>query len=201
MRQPAISLLLLVLLPASASAHPHVWVDTKLTAILDDGRVAALREEWSFDEDFSVMALSEARKTKGMAAARPLQEGEVAQLKAKAFSNLAHYAYFNHFWAAGKMVPVPAEVSSFEARLDGAKLVYVFTLTLMRPAEAKAFRVGIWDDTYYVDVGPVSHGQAVTVEGSGAERCQARIIDDRDHPIYDGSIIPKVAEITCREKP
>ena len=139
-----------------AGAHPHVWVDTVVTALLDHGKITALREEWWFDEDFTVMALSEVRKTKGMAAAmpKPLSGGEILQLKQKAFSNLANYAYFNHVWAAGKPVAVAKEVSSFDARMDGAKLVYTFTLPLAKPVEAKALRIGIWDETYYVDVGP-----------------------------------------------
>lgn len=201
MRLFAVCLAFALLVPVAARAHPHVWVDTRVTALLEAGQVRALREEWSFDEDFSVMALSEVRKAaKGMTVARPIQAGEVDQLKARAFSNLAHYAYFNHLWAAGKAVPVPATVSEFDARLDGPKLIYVFTLTLAQPVDARAFRVGIWDESYYVDVGPAAHGPAASVEGAGAEGCQARIIDDRDHPIYDGSIIPKVADFTCREK-
>ena len=182
-----------------AEAHPHVWVDWVVTALVDHGRVTALREEWWFDEDFTVEALSEVRKTKGMRASapRPLTETEVGQLKAKAFSNLAHYAYFTHVWTAGKPLAVAKEVSDFTARMDGAKLAYVFTLPLSVPADPRKLRVGIWDDTYYVDVGPVTGRSPVAIEGDGAAGCKARIIDDKDHPIYDGSIIPKVIDITC----
>lgn len=182
-----------------AEAHPHVWVDWVVTALVEQGKVTALREEWWFDEDFSVMALSEARKTKGMAAAlpRPLTPGEVEQLKAKAFSNLANYAYFTHVWVAGKPWAVAKEVSSFTARLDGAKLAYVFTLPLATPVELKGLRVGIWDDTYYVDVGPATGRSPVAIEGDAPAGCKARIIDDKDHPIYFGSVIPKVIDISC----
>lgn len=188
----------LFLLARPSQAHPHVWVDTVVTALLDNGKITALREEWWFDEDFTVQALSEVRKTKGMAAAmpKPLTEAEIAQLKATAFSNLAHYAYFTHVWAAGKPIGVARDVTTFTARMDGARLAYTFTVPLAQPIDAKAVRVGVWDDTYYVDVGPAK-GQAVHVEGEGGQACHARIIDDKDHPIYYGSVVPKVADITC----
>jgi ABC-type uncharacterized transport system substrate-binding protein len=182
-----------------AEAHPHVWVDWVVTALVEQGKVTALREEWWFDEDFTVMALSDVRKTKGMAASlpRPLTSGEIAQLKAKAFSNLAHYAYFTHVWTAGKPLAVAQEVSSFDARMDGAKLVYVFTLPLTTSVPPKGLRVGIWDESYYVDVGPVTGRVPVAIEGDAPASCKARIIDDKDHPIYNGSITPKVIDITC----
>jgi ABC-type uncharacterized transport system substrate-binding protein len=183
----------------AAQAHPHVWVDWVVTALVEGGKVTALREEWWFDEEFTVMALSEARKTKGMAAAlpRPLNPGEIDQLKAKAFSNLANYAYFTHVWAAGKPTAVAKEVSSFTARMDGAKLAYVFTLPLAVPVEPNKLRVGIWDESYYVDVGPVTGRSPVGIEGDAPASCKARIIDDKDHPIYNGSITPKVIDIAC----
>ncbi len=205
MRRPIQTLLTSVVLILSliagtpAEAHPHVWVDWVVTALLDHGKVTALREDWWFDEDFTVMALSDVRKTKGMAASvpRPLSPADVDQLKAKAFSNLANYAYFTHVWAAGKPVAVAKEVSQFAARMDGAKLAYSFTLPLAVPSDPKALRVGIWDDTYYVDIGPATGRPAAAVEGEGAAACRARVIDDKDHLIYNGSITPKVVEITC----
>jgi ABC-type uncharacterized transport system substrate-binding protein len=183
----------------AAEAHPHVWVDWVMTVLVEQGKVTALREEWWFDEDFTVMALSEARKTKGMAAAvpRPLNPGEIAQLKEKAFSNLANYAYFNHVWTAGKPLAVAKEVTGFTARLDGARLAYVFTLPLASPVEPNRLRVGIWDESYYVDVGPVTGRSPVAIEGDAPASCKARVIDDKDHPIYDGSITPKVIDIAC----
>jgi ABC-type uncharacterized transport system substrate-binding protein len=188
----------IALAASPAEAHPHVWVDTVVTALFDQGKVTALRQEWWFDEDFTVMALSEVRKTSGMAAAarRPLSPGEVDQLKAHAFSNLANYGYFTHVWAAGKPVGVAKQVSAFAARMDGDKLAYTFTLPLAAPTDPKALRIGVWDDTYYVDVGPAK-GQSVRLEGAGSEACHVRIIDDKDHLIYYGQVTPKVMEVTC----
>ncbi len=199
-RSIAIGLALAATIAARAEAHPHVWVDTVVTALFDKGRITALRQEWWFDEDFTAMALSEVRKAKGLAAAvpRPLSAGEIDGLKAKAFSNLANYNYFTHVWAAGKPVGVAKEVTGFAARMDGAKLAYAFTLPLAQPLDPRAgkIRIGVWDDTYYVDVGPAK-GNAAKLEGEGAAGCTARIVDDKEHLLYFGSVTPKVVEIGC----
>lgn len=195
-----IGLALLMASGSAAGAHPHVWVDVVITAHFEQGKVTSLRQQWWFDEDFTVTALSEVRKTTGMAAGtiKPLTKAEVVQLRAKAFSNLANYAYFTHVWASGKPIGVAKDVTSFHAWMDGAKLAYEFTLPLATPLDPRAgpLRIGVWDDTYYVDVGP-TQGQAAQIEGDGSAGCSARIIDDNDHPIYFGSVTPKAMEIKC----
>ena len=190
----------LLLLTQPASAHPHVWVDTIVTALVEDGKITALREDWTFDEDFTASVVSDIRKSKGPATDRqtPFSAAEIARLKKDAFSNLKNYDYFTHIWHGGKAVKIGPEVSDFSARMDGDKLRYVFQVSLPSPIEAKTAptRIGIWDDSYYVDVGPVK-GKGAAVEGNGAESCHARIIEDKDHPLYYGSVLPQVAEISC----
>lgn len=42
----------------TASAHPHAWIDVKTTIILSNpGMVSALREDWSFDRDYTNVLL------------------------------------------------------------------------------------------------------------------------------------------------
>ena len=39
---------------APALAHPHIFIDAKVTVVFDDsGAISALRNEWTFDEAFS----------------------------------------------------------------------------------------------------------------------------------------------------
>ena len=183
-----------VLACGSAAAHPHVWIDYGLTVTFDKGRVVSLKEDWSFDEDFSASVL---RDVAGAAKAKTLTAAQVAKIEKNAFSNLKNYDYFTHIFAAGAPVH-PREATGFQARLSGPKLEYSFVLPLDRPVDAKpepaAF--GIWDDTYYVDVGP-AEGKAPKLEGDGASACQAVIVEDRQHPIYFGSVFPKTVRVTC----
>ncbi len=179
---------------ACAEAHPHVWIDYELTVNFDAGKIAALEMEWSFDEDFTAAVL---RDIVGEKKVKTLGAPEIAKIEKNAFSNLKNYDYFTHVFVGDGKAGVGA-VKGFTAKLNGAKLLYSFTLPLAQPVEAKTAPVGIgiWDDTYYVDVGP-AQGKAPKLAGSGAAACKAVIIDDHQHPIYFGSVFPKVVQVTC----
>lgn len=58
---PIICALALVLPAGRASAHPHVFIDAALSLIFDDeGRLAALRVGWSYDEFYSLVMIEDA---------------------------------------------------------------------------------------------------------------------------------------------
>ncbi len=188
------TLSLLPLTGGRASAHPHVWIDYVVTLMFDKGRVTALREVWSFDEDFSASVL---RDYAGIEEGKPLGAPEIAKIEQNAFANLEHYDYFTHVWAAGGAVGV-RKATEFAARVDGPRLIYDFVVPLSRPVDARAAPAsfGVWDDTYYVDVGP-AEGQATKFVGDGSAGCKAAIVEDHDHPIYFGSVYPKTIRVTC----
>ncbi|HIJ37884.1 MAG TPA: DUF1007 family protein [Rhodospirillaceae bacterium] len=193
-------LMALLLWQGPVQAHPHVWVDMVVTALFSEGKVNALQEDWWFDEDFTATVLGDIRKLKGVAAARPqpLTDAEIDRLKKQAFANLANYAYFTHVWRDAQPVAIGKEVTSFAAHMEGGRLSYRFTVTLAEPIDPRQhrLRIGIWDDSYYVDVGPAKGG-AAALEGDGAEGCQAKLVDDKDHPLYFGAVIPKVIAVSC----
>lgn len=177
-----------------AAAHPHVWIDYELTVIFAKGHVTALRQQWTFDEDFTAAVL---RDIAGAKPGKPLGKAEIAKIEKDAFSNLEHYDYFTHVFVGSGKVGV-GKATGFTARVAGPKLVYEFELPLATPVDAKATPagIGIWDDTYYVDVGP-AEGKPPRLEGEGAASCKAVIVEDHQHPIYFGSVFPKTVRITC----
>ena len=71
-------------------------------------------------------------------------------------------------------------------------------MTTQRRTPTGTISIGIWDDSYYVDVGPMRGETPITLTGDGAERCSAALTDDPAHPIYYGGVIPKVVRLTCR---
>jgi ABC-type uncharacterized transport system substrate-binding protein len=193
---PAILLgLSLTLVPPPAAAHPHVWVDYELTAVFEHGKIATLRQLWTFDEEFSASVVHDIVKRPDRGALTP---AEIAQMKERAFSNLKNYDYFTHVWFAGKPVGVDKEVGSFDARFKDGKLSYSFIVKLAALVDPRRgeVRIGIWDDSYYVDVGP-SQLVKPRVEGDGAAGCRATILEDKDHPIYFGSVFPQTVKISC----
>jgi len=43
--------------PERVSAHPHVWVKVETTVVFDNGAVTGLRQRWTFDEFYTLMAI------------------------------------------------------------------------------------------------------------------------------------------------
>jgi ABC-type uncharacterized transport system substrate-binding protein len=71
---------MLCALSAPALAHPHVFVDTGLRLIFDDqGRLAAVRVTWAYDELFSLLVLEDRELDKDYDG--KLTEAEQAALK------------------------------------------------------------------------------------------------------------------------
>ena len=176
-----------------SEAHPHVWVDYDLTVMFEKGLVVGLREDWSFDEDFSAAVMHDIVGEKKIKTIGP---AENAKIEKTAFSNLKNYGYFTHVFAADAKVDT-GEATGFKARLEGAKLAYTFTVPLAHGVDAKTgpASIGIWDDTYYVDVGPAK-GMSPKLDGA-APACKAVIVEDHQHPIYFGSVFPMTVRITC----
>ena len=74
-----LSLVLLSLAPAPLAAHPHVFVDTGVEMIFDEGgRLTHLRVTWAYDEFYSLMLLEEMGLDRDMDGV--LTEAEEAQL-------------------------------------------------------------------------------------------------------------------------
>ena len=46
-------LLCALLIAPSASAHPHIWIETGATFVFERGKVISIRLDWTFDEFFS----------------------------------------------------------------------------------------------------------------------------------------------------
>ncbi|MEI4261910.1 DUF1007 family protein [Roseovarius sp. D0-M9] len=107
-RLSALILVLALALPGGrAFAHPHVFIDAALSLIFDDeGRLAALRIGWSYDEFYSLVMIED----NGLDA-----DGdgtpEPAQLEAFAGRDVD--------WAAGFPGDVTAALGGTEIALDG----------------------------------------------------------------------------------
>lgn len=144
-----LALFLVLALPGTLSAHPHVWFETRI--VLQPGSPdtrGTLRVgfEWTFDAMFTEMILADFDEDRD----RRLSATEIRSIEAEAFSNLRYYDYFVTL-RVGDRVFVPQGVEEFSARIDGARpegerLVYRFFLTDELPA---SFGVTVFDDSYY----------------------------------------------------
>ncbi len=177
-----------------AGAHPHVWIDAVVTFAFKDGRIVAIRQEWTFDEVFgdAIIGQFDANKDKKFDAK------ELAALEQGAFANLREFDYFSHLSVDDKAVPTKA-VTGFAARVDKGRLVYSFILPVEPGIDPLKGRValGLYDQSYFVDV-QVGDRSTVKYEGNGAMDCRTQLAENTRKPIFGGQIFPMEMFLTCR---
>lgn len=146
-RTPLLAAALVLGLAGAARAHPHVFVVAKSALVFDkDGKVAAIRQAWQFDEMYSAFV------TEGLSSGDKLATKE--QLAPLAKTNVEQLAEFGWFTVAkhgSRKVAFEAPVDySLEQSAD--KLVTLrFTLPLRIPEAPKpAFTLSVYDPTYFV---------------------------------------------------
>ena len=141
-------LLLLLLLPGAAEAHPHVWI-TAVSELLyaPDGSLTGVRHAWTFDDMFASYALqgieTKSKGTYSREELAPLAETNVEALK--------EYAYFTYARAdGGKKEKFSEPVDYFLDYRDG-QLTLHFTLPLKTPLKARQLLLEVFDPTFFVD--------------------------------------------------
>ena len=137
----------LALSAGPALAHPHVWVKARAQVVFGaDGKIAAIRHVWTFDEMYSAFALQGLGKD-----GQPSKE-ELAALAKTNMESLVEFQYFTAAKTGAKYYEF-AEPGDAEVQADDKKLVTLrFTLPLKEPVEAKKpFTFMIYDPTFFVD--------------------------------------------------
>ena len=144
----AAGLAALGLCPSSAKAHPHVWVAARAQILFaPDGRIAAIRHTWTFDEMYSAFA------TQGLGKdGKPPTKEELAPLAKTNVESLAEFQYFTLAKTGPKAYEF-GEPKDYELEADDKKQVTLtFTLPLKEPVSAKKpFTFMVYDPTYFVD--------------------------------------------------
>jgi ABC-type uncharacterized transport system substrate-binding protein len=145
----AVVLAALGLCPLPARAHPHVWVAARAQIMFaPDGKIAAIRHTWTFDEMYSAFA------TQGLGKdGKPPTKEELAPLAKTNVESLAEFQYFTLAKTGPKMYEFGAP-KDYELEADDKKLVTLtFTLPLKEPVSAKKpFTFMVYDPTYFVDI-------------------------------------------------
>ena len=193
--------LLAVALAAAVSttvwAHPHVFINDRMTVVFDNDRLKGIGFQWTFDDMFSSMILADYNPNHTAV----LTEAQNSAIKAGAFDNLVNYHYFVAFWVNGKPVKKFA-IEQFKASVaDGRSLVYSFFVPLdvpVDPSQNTVF-VTVYDDTYYVAF-DILHTDAVTVKTDGDVDCALGIQKTKIKAEWPGQYMPDQLVITFKEK-
>ena len=138
---------LLTAVMGPSHAHPHVWVTVSTEVVFSpDGRVAAVRHHWSFDEMFSTFA------TQGLDSDK---DGKLSReaLQGLADVNVGSIKEFDYY----TRVELNGTRASFKEAVDhwleygGGVLTLHFTLPLQTPAKTTTMEISVSDWSNYVD--------------------------------------------------
>jgi len=184
----------LAILPAWAQAHPHVWINYSMVAQTQGTLLVAMQQTWIFSKGFPFSLVGD---FSNMPKSGPLNAGYTATFKAQAFSLLKSSDYFTHVFVDGRAVAV-GEARDFSVSIEQGHVVYRFLLPLVKPVDFKRERVtlGVWDETFFVDFESAAQ-PVLTLSAGSPLNCKAAAFEDRDHPIFGGSVIPQASRLSC----
>lgn len=177
----------------AAQAHPHVYVDATLTFVVNDDGLAAVRQNWLFDEIFSKAILADLELD---ADSIVTPEGQ-DKIKNGAFAYLANYDHFTLIESGGKKLPITTE--DFEASLMDGRLVYDFTVPMNLPFDQiKDFRCAIFDKDYYSDI--LLMKENIGFEIDGMAQVSHVVRQAKDHTYWQ-FIIPEAVHLSISAAP
>jgi ABC-type nickel/cobalt efflux system permease component RcnA/ABC-type uncharacterized transport system substrate-binding protein len=130
-----------------ASAHPHVFVDARAEVVFDgQGRIAAVRNIWQFDEAFSSYATLNL-DSDGDGTFSPEELEPLAKINVE---SLQEFAFFTYLTLDEKELPfVPP--SEYFLTYESSRLTLYYTLPLKEPAVlATPAKLEVFDPEYFV---------------------------------------------------
>ncbi|MGE4291418.1 MAG: DUF1007 family protein [Desulfovibrio sp.] len=192
-RSALTGLLLLVLLflkPVAGHAHPHIFIDCAVTAVFDEHGLTGFRQQWTFDEMFSMGMVQEYDADHD----GTFDPQEADKYRKEIFSILTEYHYLTVLSVDGADQQ-PDRALDFQLSLRGGKLCYRFFTPCRVPYAATAHTVAItvFDEEYYADM-------ALPLDACGTQG-PAGLTVRRDHLAaprltYFGLIVPEFITYT-----
>lgn len=171
-RGGAVAMALVACASAPALAHPHVWIDMRSDIVFtDDGLIKGINLEWTFDDDYTKMALdgldSNGDGVYSQAEIEPLTKENVASLK--------DYEFFTVMRVNGEKQEI-GEVAEFGQIWSNDKLGLHFHVPLKNPIDpAKGqFTVKVYDPEFFIAIDYVKD-DPVTVLGKIPAACKLMV--------------------------
>ena len=176
-----------------AAAHPHIFIDNRVILHMEDGKVVAITQHWTFDAVFGGVVIHAFDRNRD----GKLDAGEAQQVRRGAFDALKDFSYFTVV-RIGREEMKFDNVTGFAAAAKDGRLTYRFTLPLPKPVDPVADRPAFLflDKTFYVAV-EFAKKSPVTFAGAAPAGCRTVIRDDFDNPIYFGSVVPRMLNFDC----
>jgi ABC-type uncharacterized transport system substrate-binding protein len=172
-------------------AHPHAWIDLRVSVIFDArGQITALRQFWLIDPFYSLVLIEEMAED----AEGDTMEAKMADIGQRMITNLAPYDYFTEIHHGDERIR-GTTVSDHGLDRTGGRLQLSFTLNLETPLDPAAapLSYAVFDPSYYIEI-LHDEGSAVALEGA-SERCGLRI----EQPRPDPALIARAAALDANQ--
>ncbi len=180
MRTGICALVLALAVPMAADAHPHVFIDARVTFQFSDSELEGFWVEWFFDEMFTGMLVLDF----GIPRGGQLTGEQVRAIRDGAFANLRFYDYFTYVVTDSGRHAVET-IEEFDAFFRDHRIVYRFFVPFRKPLRnaASDLRVQMYDETFFTDIA-FDHGNPVEIESTVQLRSDHAIEQNRDRDIY-----------------
>ena len=168
-------------------AHPHVFISDKIAVLFDGGTLQGISFQWTFDDMFSNMILSD-YDPKGTG---QFDAAHVKAVKEGAFDNLENYHYFVAM-TIGTRPMTHFKIERFMPSVtEKKKLVYSFFIPLNVAVQGKeqSVRLTVYDDTYFVAF-DLLHLEDLTVTSGPDISCELAIEKTKVKPQWPGQYMP-----------
>ena len=135
--------------PGAANAHPHVFIDARVTFQFNDNSLQGFWAEWAFDELFTSMIVLDF----GAPRQGSFSDSLIQEIHDGAFSNLQFYDYFTYVIADGKSHATDS-IEQFSAFMRNHRIVYRFFVPFRHPLDnrERTLRVRMYDHTFFTDI-------------------------------------------------
>lgn len=179
---PALLLVALVLLPLVGQAHPHAWIDLRISFERDaDGQITHMLHHWRFDPTYGQYLFDDAQEHQP----GDTPEARLQGLATEILDNLAEYRWYSHVRAGDDAIAITAAAEPRMAMEDGL-LQFRFRLELGQPVDPAAvpLEYQVYDPTYFIEIlHQAPHGtRIVDAHGLVDANCEARLERPRPDP-------------------
>jgi len=180
--------------PPSAEAHPHVFIDTRITFVFSDAKMIGFRENWLFDDIFSDQLIQQFDTDQNGRFSKQESDG----VAAGTLPNLAGFHYFTYVWLGGKMLP-QITPTDFRAAIDSKRLVsFDFMVKLPKAIDPvrDGFALEANDRTYYVQM-LLAEKSPFAFTGLKGLACKPNVEKDVANAYYGGFVYPERVTLKC----
>lgn len=153
--------------PLRGFAHPHVFIDARVTFVTDQKGLKGIRMNWVFDSFFSESIHLDYDSNKDKSVSPAERKNMIRTIR----ENLKKFSFFSHLYTGNRYYAVP-DVRQFNIRFgkDG-KASFSFFIPFRLPFTARKIRVAlaVFDESFY-SAFSYSRRKPVSVEQEGEGR-------------------------------